>query len=230
MNAVERFHLSNNNCSTMLHTHPSQQQLFHNASHPSIPVFMENLHRQIALVDMRVAAIQSGERREPSRAVPKKMERFSSIWAPLNESNVMLVLTQLANVRLCTGDTVTTSFRVAASSGSLGPSAAPSDSHTISNVQMDDVSQFDWASPLTPVPDVMSIANQEETPPLPRVDVEPDPQEPHHVAQAPPLPIAADLGRTIHIQESAPWLVMNVGYDQGRHGPHDVIHLGSNKS
>ena len=37
-----------------------------------------------ALVDVRVAAIQSGERREPGRAVLKKMERFSSILAPLS--------------------------------------------------------------------------------------------------------------------------------------------------
>ena len=70
-NAVERFHRS-------------QQEMLHNASHPSILVFMDNLHRQIAMVDLRVAAIASGERRQPVRAVLLKMKRFSSSLASLN--------------------------------------------------------------------------------------------------------------------------------------------------
>ena len=152
-NAVERFHRS-------------QQEMLHNASHPSIPVFIENVHRQIAMVDLRVAAVASGERhRQPDRAVVLKMERFSSILASLNESNVMLVLSQLANVRLHTGDTVTTAFRVGASSGSQGP--IPSDTEdTISNVQMDDVSANIEVPPTSPVPSVTSPSLDQVVVPL----------------------------------------------------------------
>ena len=46
-------------CGTIL---SFDEQLMHNTSHPSIPIFIFKLHRQIALVDLRVAPIPSGNR------------------------------------------------------------------------------------------------------------------------------------------------------------------------
>ena len=105
---------------------------------------------------------------------------------------------------------MTTAFRVGASSGSQGP--VPSDTEdTISNVQMDDVSQSANVElpPTSPVPSV--------TPPSLDQPVETEPEAPHQEVRLPIAPV----GGTIHVQDSASWLV-NVGYLQGRHGPHDV--------
>ena len=133
----------------------------------------------------------------------------------------MLVLSQLANVRLHTGDTVTTAFRVGASSGSQGP--IPSDTEdTISNVQMDDVSQFAniEVPPISPVPSVASPSLDQVVVPLvlqAQLDQPVVTEPPKHTRSVCPLQPWVEP----FMQDSALWLV-KVGYLQGRHGPHDV--------
>ena len=65
-NALERFHLN-------------QQHCLHHASHPSVPIFVHDLHRQIALGDLRLAQVRAGDRRSPSTLLTRKMEKFASI-------------------------------------------------------------------------------------------------------------------------------------------------------
>lgn len=63
-NALERFHLA-------------QQHFLHHYVHPSVPVFVHDLHRQIAQGDLHLAAIQSGERRLPSIVLRREKRKNS---------------------------------------------------------------------------------------------------------------------------------------------------------
>ena len=65
--AVERFHLN-------------QQQSVHHVSHPSIPVCLDDLHRQTALADLRMASVLAGDRREPGPVFSRKWRGVRQCW------------------------------------------------------------------------------------------------------------------------------------------------------
>ena len=84
-------------------------------THPSVPVFLADLHRQVALADMHMGSISSGQCR-PISHFEVQNGKIASIMATLTDSNIMLVLTLVTNVRMKSGNVVTGAFRVLAES------------------------------------------------------------------------------------------------------------------
>ena len=52
------------------------ERFHHKATHPSLPVFLANVHRQLALADMHVASVRSGSCRVTSPTLRNKMEKL----------------------------------------------------------------------------------------------------------------------------------------------------------
>ena len=221
--------------------HLSQQHSVHNVSHPSIPVFLEDPHRQIAIADLRMASIMAGDRREPGQVFRRKMEKCSSILSSLTEGNIMEVLTQITNVRLHSGDSVRgTGFRLFSTSGefdvtlhhenvpvsqeSLGEGGADTvelPERMPEELQVStDGSQGDLAGHHDQVEALeMPLPNEprSEGEHIESIQVEEQVPAAHedHDPREDQLP-----GPRGGIQEAADWLV-RVGYNQRRHGPHD---------
>ena len=213
-NAVERFHLT-------------QQQLLHNTSHPSIPVFLEGLHRQLAFVDLRVGAIEGGERRYPGVTFTRKMDKFMSILRALTPDNVMQILSQLTIFRLHQTDIVGGRPFQISSQGSVGH---VSDTETVQNELLDESPEFAVPSGSQPPPvDVPQNLPSPVVGSPPGLVDEPALQTPMLPTAALAIakavhPKASAIPPAIHLQDSASWLV-DAGYDQGSHGPHDCLAL-----
>ena len=251
-NALERFHFN-------------QQQSLHNASHPSVPVFVHDLHRQIALGDLHLAAVRAGDRRLPTALLTRKMEKFASILVSLNDHNIMMVLTQLTNVRLHTGEMVNGAFHVLSLNATNDPpSNLPSSSSAVEEGVLADrpsevavassstFEQFRAPEPLVVLEEGLPSSSVFEEEALPegvladrppavavasfstleqfRAPVEPMVVQEEGVVVHAQMPVPSTQQEVIvpnhpvppiQVSDLAGWLVQ-VGYTQGRHGPHNV--------
>ena len=226
-NSLERFHLN-------------QQHCLHHVSHPSVPIFVHDLHRQIALGDLHLAQVRSGDRRLPSILLTRKMEKFASILVSLNDHKIMMVLSQLTHVRLNTSEVVSGAFRVLSliATGEP-PSSLPASSNMDvlvdrpEEVPVASSSRFEESrAPIEPISRVVlpSSSAIEEGPaqiPLPSSSIVEEVADPQRiVTEFPRLQGVLPEGSVPQIQvaDVAQWLV-RVGYSQGRHGPHNVERL-----
>ena len=220
-NALERFQLN-------------QQHCLHHVSHPSVPIFVHDLHRQIALGDLHLAQVRAGDRRVPSNLLARKREKYASILVSLNEHNIMMVLTQLTHVRFNTSEVVSGAFRVLSLNATGEPPSSlpassmdrPSEVPVASSSRFEE-SQASIESISRVLPSSSAIEERPAQIPLASSSTVEEVVDPQNtiVTEFPRLQVVLP-GRVppIVVADVAQWLVW-VGYSQGRHGPHNVEKL-----